>query len=154
TRFGKTDDPEIAARIVKTCLLAPDAVKDLRSVGKLADQAVTRTEKHPQYRWFLLARGLADYRAGQFARALPWLQKSVGARDPYCDPTANLVLALAHHRLEQAGEARLALDKADGIIKARFPKIEKEGPGADWDDWLRFQILRREAGALIEEKKK
>jgi serine/threonine-protein kinase len=153
TRFGKTDDPEIAARIVESCLLAPDAVKDLKVVGKLAERATTGTEKHPQYRRFLLARGLADYRAGQFARALPWLQKSVGARDPFCDVTANLVLALAHHRLEQAGEARQALDKADGIIKARFPKIEKEGPGADWDDWLRFQVLRREAGALIEGKK-
>jgi hypothetical protein len=56
---------------------------------------------------------------------------------------------MAQHRLGKADEARLSLGRADAMMKEVFPRADKEGPGPDWADWLRFQICRREAEALL-----
>src|SRR6185369_12372440 len=75
-RFGKAaTDPQMAARTAKTCSLAPGAVADFRWVELLADHAVTGTEKHNDYRYFVLAKGLTEYRAGRHAGALKWLER-------------------------------------------------------------------------------
>src|SRR5262249_49524444 len=139
----------------KTCLLMPGAIRDLKSVLKLADQAVTGTQKHGDYRWFLLARGMADYRADQYADAIDRMKKVLlpGAEDLYRDPMADLFLAMAHHQRGQADESRKALDKARALMAQRFPKPDKEGLGNNWDDWLRCQIVLREVEALLEQKR-
>ena len=64
-RFGETDDPTIAERTAKICLLIPVASADLSPRVRLAERAVTGTEEHKYYRYFLLARALAHYRAGR-----------------------------------------------------------------------------------------
>src|SRR5262249_33048188 len=117
TRFGKTNEAYIAERAAKTCLLVPNAVPNLSPVLQLAERAVTGTEKQAIYRWFLLARGMADYRAGRFAGAVDPLRKSLSPRgqEVYLDGMAYLFLALAHHRMGQAEEARQSLAKARAL---------------------------------------
>src|SRR5262249_3427166 len=66
-RFGTAADLHVADITAKSCLLRPDAVADPGAVQKLADRLVTGTEGHEFYRWFVLAKGLADYRAGRDA---------------------------------------------------------------------------------------
>jgi hypothetical protein len=57
---------------------------------------------------------------------------------------------MAHHRLGQGGEARQALARARELAEQRLPKPEKGEPlGGAWDDWIRFQVLRREAEGLL-----
>src|SRR5262249_38914293 len=121
-RFGQTENSNVAERTAKTCLLMPGAIRDLKSVLKLADQAVTGTQKHGDYRWFLLARGMADYRADQYADAIDRMKKVLlpGAEDLYRDPMADLFLAMAHHQRGQADESRKALDKARALMAQRF----------------------------------
>jgi tetratricopeptide (TPR) repeat protein len=152
TRFARAKNPIIADRTAKTCLLMPGAVTDLKPVMKLADRAVTGTEKEGCYRWFLLARGMADYRDGRFASAITWLDKSLSADSDWrplsLDATAHLFLAMAHQQLGRPAEARQALDKATKMMAQKLP----DDPGMDWDDWLRFQIVRREAEALVKGK--
>jgi serine/threonine protein kinase/formylglycine-generating enzyme required for sulfatase activity/Flp pilus assembly protein TadD len=150
-RFRQTSDPGTADRTAKTCLLRPDAVADLEPVVRLAEQAITGTEKHPAYRWYLMARGMADYRQGQFARVIERLEKgNRGDIDAYRAATTSLLLAMAHHRLGQGGEARQALARARELAEQRLPKPEKGEPlGGAWDDWIRFQVLRREAEGLL-----
>jgi tetratricopeptide (TPR) repeat protein len=147
TRFSQTKNPIIADRTAKTCLLLPDAVSDPRPVMKLADLAVTGGKKEGCYRWFLLARGMAEYRDGRFAGALTWLDKSLAADSewPPLDATACLFLAMARHRLGQTDKARQALDRAGKMMEQLVPGDK----GVDWDDWLRFQVVRREAEALV-----
>jgi tetratricopeptide (TPR) repeat protein len=149
-RFGETDKPEVAERTAKTCLLAPNEVKDIKLVTKLADRAVTGTEHHGYYRWFLLARGMAHYRAGEYGAAVDRLHDALtpGEEANYLDALAHLFLAMAHHRLGKAGEARESLERARTIME-EAPAPEKEGLGAGWADWLRYQIVRREAEALL-----
>jgi WD40 repeat protein/tetratricopeptide (TPR) repeat protein len=111
-RFGQTDEPLIAERTAKVCLLLPDAVADQNVVQRLAQRAVTGTEKNLGYGWFQLAKGLAEYRAGQFERSIEWLRES--QKDRYASlggskALAHLFLAMAQHRLGRADEARAEL---------------------------------------------
>jgi tetratricopeptide (TPR) repeat protein len=150
TRFGHTDNPAIAERTAKTCLLFPDAVDNLEPVVQLAKRALTINPNHPDMKWFYLARGMADYRLGQYEGAQEWLQKALSSdeEDGIRDSTVYLFLAMAHHRLGKTEEARLA-ERALGIIDRNVPKIESGDLSDSWDDWLRFQINRREAEALL-----
>jgi WD40 repeat protein/serine/threonine protein kinase len=153
-RFGGTQEPNVAERTAKTCLLMPEAVADLQPVLKLAEQAVTKTEQHGDYRWFLVARGMADYRNGRFAEARDKLRGvlAMGSEARYCDDTARLFLAMADHRLGHVDEARRALDEARALMEQQLPKPDREGLEDGWDDWLRCQSARREAEQLIDGK--
>jgi tetratricopeptide (TPR) repeat protein len=153
-RFGQTKEAYVADRTAKTCLLMPDAVDDLKPVVRLAEQAVTGTEKNTDYGWFLLARGMAHYRTGEFAAAVERLRNALNpdAEVIYRDAAVHLFLAMAQHRLGQAGEARAALAKAQALMDEKFPRPGRDVLGANWGDWLRCQLFRREAEELLEEK--
>jgi WD40 repeat protein len=170
-RFGNTDDPEIADRTAKACLLAPEAVGDLGPVFKLADRAVTGTENHGYNGWFLLTKGLAEYRSGHYAAVVNWLSQIAPEADTLNRDTAVLaVLAMAKYRLALArgadksgliGEARVALKQAQAILAEKMPdpKVGRpfgtRGPFrvGDFPDWVRARILTREAAALLDEDK-
>jgi WD40 repeat protein len=153
-RFGRTDDPVVAERTAKACLLITDGAIDLAPIVRLAEQAITGTEEHPFYRYFLFARGLAHYRAGEFARAVERLEKCVTPDNPTiaCDGSAYLVLAMAHRRLGHADDAAQSLAKARKTIDvATWPVINSGDLGDSWHDVVMIHILRREAEALLEE---
>jgi tetratricopeptide (TPR) repeat protein len=131
TRFGNTE--EIAERVAKTCLLAPDAVSDLGLPLKLADQAVTGAEKDPDYHWFVLTKGLAEYRAGRYAAAVDWMNRFSPKVDGlHYDATAFAVLAMAkfrlsglHQRLEQSTDRAQTLPAAKAQ-RAHVPRLAPE----------------------------
>jgi serine/threonine protein kinase/Flp pilus assembly protein TadD len=159
-RFSHTADLAVAERTAQDCLLAPDAVPDLRPVMQLADRAVTGTQHHTGYRYFLLTRGMADYRAGQFANALDWLNQSLSlAREPRYGSESELVartylfLAMAHHRLGHADQARHALDQARQRIQSTY-KATSGGKPRTLEVPLAYEISRKEAEALIQVKAK
>jgi serine/threonine protein kinase/predicted Zn-dependent protease len=150
-RFGTTDDPGDAAFIARTCALLPFPDGDAERVLKLADRAVTGTEKHPLHTYFQLTKALAEYRAGEFTASVTRLQalapKADGGRE---DATAFTVLALAQHRLGQTEEARAALANARAVAAARMADPREGRPfGQDWSDWVHFRILYREAEGLL-----
>jgi tetratricopeptide (TPR) repeat protein len=147
-RFGKTDATMDAEQTAKTCLLAPDAVRDFEAVQKLADLAV---EKGGAGGWCGLTKALAEYRAGRCAKAIECLQR-VGpkAGGDSLDAPAFALLAMARKRQGQAKEARAALNQAQAILEHKQPKPERgQHFGGDWHDWLRAQILCREAESLL-----
>jgi tetratricopeptide (TPR) repeat protein len=153
-RFGKTNDAMLAERTAKACLLIPNSVVDLAPVVRLADQAITGTEEHMYYRYFLFARALAHYRAGEFASAVEKLEKCLVPERPEInrDGAAYLVLAMAHHRIGHAAEAAHAIAKARDIIDVKtWPTINSGNLGDSWHDVLIIHILRREAEALLKE---
>jgi tetratricopeptide (TPR) repeat protein len=158
-RFGRTDKPEIAERIAKAFLLAPAAHDDLGPAMKLSEKAITGTEKHFQYRYFVLTRALADYRAGRFADACKRIAAFAPRADRFgrtavsnavFDSQAFAVLAMAKHRLGQPGEARAAMLSARAIV-TRFMPAPKAGRNFDinWHDWLHCQALYQEADKLM-----
>jgi tetratricopeptide (TPR) repeat protein len=153
-RFQDTQSPEIAERTAKTCLLLSDAVPDIDRVQKLADRAVTGTEKHGSYRWFVFVKGLAEYRAGRRAEAVKWLNRFEPHADgAHIDVSAFAVLAMAQHRLGQKEKAYAALHSAQVIFAEKMPDPVAGRPFGDgWHDWLHCQLLLREAEALLSQK--
>jgi WD40 repeat protein/Flp pilus assembly protein TadD len=160
-RFGNR--AQLAERISKTCLLIPDAVSDLGEVFKLADRAVTGTEQHPYYRWYVHAKGLAEYRAGRDAGAVAWLTRfSPRADGVHSDAAAFSILAMAQQRLGRAEAAREALGHARAILTKKMPDPGAGRPftaafpfsAGDAHDWLHAAILFREAEAFVGADKK
>jgi serine/threonine protein kinase/Flp pilus assembly protein TadD len=154
-RFDKTKDPVIAERMAKTCALAPGAVADFSRVEKLAELAVTGTEKHRYYRYFVLAKGLTEYRAGRHAEAIKWLELfAPKAGGVHWDATSFAALAMAQYRLGRTDEAKTILAKANAIIKAKLPdpSTGQLFRWSDWHDWVHAQILSREAEELLKKE--
>jgi tetratricopeptide (TPR) repeat protein len=155
-RFGNR--AQLAERISKTCLLIPDAVSDLGDVFKLADRAVTGTEQHRYYRWYVQAKGLAEYRARRDAGAVAWLTRfSPQADGVHFDAAAFAILAMAQHRLGRSEAARDALGHARAILTKKTPDPGASRPftaafpisAGDAHDWLHAAILFREAEAVV-----
>jgi formylglycine-generating enzyme required for sulfatase activity/tetratricopeptide (TPR) repeat protein len=135
----------------KTCLLLPDAVADLDPVLQLARRPLTGMEKDFAYRWLLICKALAEYRAGQFGAAVEAINKVAPKTNGECvDATAYTILALAELGRGRPAEARVALASAR-VIAVEIPLRpgNRQQPGGTWDDWLRYDILRREAAELL-----
>jgi tetratricopeptide (TPR) repeat protein/serine/threonine protein kinase len=153
-RLGKIDQPDVAGRTAQDCLLAPDSLADAERAVQLADRAVHAAENHREYPWFLLTRGLAEYRAGRPAEAVEWLKRrSLKSEDGRLDASAAAILAMAQHRLGQADAARAALGHAQAVLAQQMPDPARGRPfGDDWIGWAKAQILCREAEQLIRPK--
>jgi WD40 repeat protein/serine/threonine protein kinase/predicted Zn-dependent protease len=151
-RFGATDQPDVAAWVAWTLVLAPDAVKDLDHSAKLADAAVRRA---PENEFCSNTLGAALYRAGRFGEALRQLNAASAAWQQARDKPAThsrayawFFLAMTHQRLGHAIEARQWLDRA-----LKWMEMEVQNPGNKavvvWNRRLTLQLLRREAQLLI-----
>jgi tetratricopeptide (TPR) repeat protein len=174
-RFSDSDDPRIANRTATTCLLVPAAVDDLRPVLRLTERAMTGSGPNSYGRfeqcnsaeigvyscWFLLVKGMAHYRTGHYDDAIAQLKQahSLGRESRYFNSrsltgTAHAFLAMAHHRLGRPAEARQALDQATELLEQPYSKIGWNwNIDLDWDNWLRFYLVHREAETLVKAKR-
>jgi serine/threonine-protein kinase len=148
-RFEKPSEqqPEIAGRMAKVCVLVPDAVSDFSRVERLARLLAADTKNQTLRRWWDLTRGMIDFRAGRHAGAVEWLGRfSPKADGTHSDVSGFAVLAMAHHRLGHAGEARASLDAARAVLAT---KPQGATPGSSWRDWVQCELLCREAEQLL-----
>jgi tetratricopeptide (TPR) repeat protein/tRNA A-37 threonylcarbamoyl transferase component Bud32 len=153
-RFGKTNKPEIADRIAKSCLLTPDGGGELERAVKLARKAVIADEENPVATWFRLVKGLADYREGRFADAVADLGRLSPDNDyAHLVITKFAVRAMAHQRLRHTQQARADLVTAQALLAgAEATGSPDQGvpfPDTDWQPWVHAQILSREAEKLL-----
>jgi serine/threonine protein kinase/Flp pilus assembly protein TadD len=134
-RFGGTDDPLIAENTAKACLLLCDAVSaaDSSRVQQLAELAVTDTETHWAHRYFMRSRGLAEHRAGRYAKAVEWLERfTPSANGLHEDASVFAILSMAQHGLGRVKEAEAALASARAILE-KMPDPAKGRPFlSDW----------------------
>jgi hypothetical protein len=108
----------------------------------------------PNLVWYLHAHALALYRAGRFEAAIARCHDSMKAAPTWRGVPLNwLLVAMAHHRLGQAEEARPWLDKAvqwrGGTFNGRRQVDIPYPPEVHLNDWLEFEVLYREAEALV-----
>jgi tetratricopeptide (TPR) repeat protein len=156
-RFGRADDPDSGYWLAWTCALAPDAVADASRPVQLAEKAVAKEPKNLAYRRTL---GAALYRAGRFDEAAKQLTEA-STLDPNDPRTAMaytwFFLALAHHRLGHADEARRWLDKATRATEDALKPLGKSANPAGvipppWNRKLTLRLLRREAEELMQRR--
>jgi tetratricopeptide (TPR) repeat protein len=150
-RFGNTKADLIAHRVALDCVLMPKAVCDPELPLQLAERAVGQVPNHP---WHLLILGAAYCRAGRFESAVERLEQSLKASQRDAPPNLPhflalrwLFLALTYHGMGQTQQAHYCLEQA---IQGMDTDLPKPGRGDEsWGDWIRCQIVRREAEALL-----
>ena len=148
-RFDKTEDRSTAQIVLNACTLAPGAVADLARAVRLAEKAVALDPKDSGSHEVL---GRTLYRAGRTEEAVKQLGEAVAIGDKTGNVWHWLFLAMAHHDLGHADEARAWLGKAAGWIDQELAKPSSESPGGSglsWDQRLELPLLRQEAEALI-----
>jgi tetratricopeptide (TPR) repeat protein len=135
-----------------TCTLAPNSGADPARIVGLAEKLLAESSRD---HWHVHQLGAALYRADRFAEAVERLTEATElSSHPYRTNMLHtwFFLAMAHHRLGHAAEARRWLDKAvHGTEEAL--KLPAEPPGKSihpsprphWDQKLTLHLLRREA---------
>jgi serine/threonine protein kinase/WD40 repeat protein len=147
------DKSSTAARHTSiACLLSPLAPADTQRAARLADRALSGNTDPKLQKEVWLGKGMAEYRLGNFAAALVWLEKAarVEKKDSHnLEPVTSAafaVMASAQQQLKQPEKARTALAQAQTILKtARGTEAQL---GANWHDILIAQALVREASQL------
>jgi tetratricopeptide (TPR) repeat protein len=168
-RGGPSPDADTALWTAWTGVLIPDSGADPTRVVQLADRAVAVA---PENRDSLIIKGAALYRAGKWEAAVETLtaaasappgaktmaQSSARFSPEAFDDTGYelLFLAMAHHQLGHADEARSWLDRAvRWMEQAPLPKTDNGGdnPLYAWNRRVAHEVLRREAEALLKQAK-
>jgi tetratricopeptide (TPR) repeat protein len=151
--FGETREPENANAVARTIVLAPDALPDFNLVVKLAEKAVAQAPGNFDY---LRTLGAVLYRARRFDAAVEKLTetaKNPGPSGEVSNAYNWLFLAMVHHRLGHADEARQWLDKAVERIDRLGHETTGEAadvPRLSWRERTTLDRLRREAEALVQ----
>jgi hypothetical protein len=153
-RFRDAQDPFVAERVCKSCLLLEAPAAELPKLCELAHRSVTNGANNGVIRYFLFAQALADYRAGQFATSHDWAQKCLQSKQamaPYGIGMAKLISAMSARRLGHNDQARSEWADASQFC-APLPRVDRGQllfPG-DWHDGIGMELLRREAQKLFE----
>lgn len=143
-RYGTTNKPSDGECAAKVCVLTPQSGADFNRVEKLVDAAVAADPNI----WFLLCKGMAEYRLGHYAAAVEPLQKTLSMDGNFTCP--GLMLAMTDYQLGKKDEAKAMLAKLAKHMDETSPKFTKASLGDDaWTDTLVDRHLLREATALM-----
>jgi len=140
---------------LKTIVLISDFKADAKVLARLAEMAIAGDEQQDWYEWWLLAKGLHDYRTGKYADALTACRESrrrapASKGQPQALTSLNLVVeAMALQRTGDGAGAKRALTQAKSILDFNVTGID----AAWWQDWQAAHILYREGEELIAGKK-
>ena len=137
-----------ARGVVWVCSLLPDAVSDFQQVVQLAEAAAAKDNSFNP-----AVLGAVHYRAGRFEEALKDLNYALGPPAKLRYAWEGYMLALAHHRLGHAEEAKLWLSRATAMSdQATKEDVDFRSSGRPyrWLQRLVAQILQREAEGLIQ----
>jgi tetratricopeptide (TPR) repeat protein len=147
-RYGNTGDPFEAMVVAWSCGLAPGAVADPLVPVRLAERAV---KSLPQISLYLNTLGAAQYRAGQYEKAIERLNESIKVSREGGSWADWVFLAMAHYRLGHRDEARQWLRKVQQFDRARLALIpaNRRGPSPGPRNHLEFDLLRREAEGVV-----
>jgi tetratricopeptide (TPR) repeat protein len=136
-------------RAAKCCLLMPEAPIELRRIIDAVDSA--NTSATDMLQWFPITKGLAEFRLGRYEQAIDWATKGRDANEEQeVKIEAELIIAMANHKLGRNDQAQAALATAGGQIEKNPPLLGiGENTDGESQGWLICHILLREANDLI-----
>ena len=111
--------PDLAEASNDLAWLLATAPGPLRNAPEAVAHGRRAAELVPDESMYLNTYGVALYRAGRFAEAVPVLGKSLEAGRGEFDAFDLFFLAMAHHRLAHRGEARGCFDRAVSWVAAQ-----------------------------------
>jgi serine/threonine protein kinase len=154
-RFSDTQNPNVAERVAKSCLLLPPPDDQLARARVLAQRAVDAGPDHYTSRYFQFVHALAEYRAGHFAEAKTWVDRSLEQTDKvfglYPQIMAGLLRAMVSARLGDVQKARGEW----GSLERDWSNYPSLGRGqllypVDWHDGIGAELLHREAQRMFQ----
>jgi hypothetical protein len=159
SRYAGTDNPVIAQRIIRECLLTPASEEVMTALDSFADTLETSITQADSDRatsvWESYAMAMMSYRRGDYDSALKWCQRDNPPNNnfPTRDYSVRLIQAATCQRLGRHDEAQAELEACRAGIEKTFapdaPKKAGEWKGF-WFDRVYLQIHLREATAVIE----
>jgi tetratricopeptide (TPR) repeat protein len=147
-RFGTSNDPCELERTAKAGLLVPPPSPEVAArLRAMARAAVERAGSgNPVLPWYLLALGLAEYRASDPGTALKALDRCLAIETDLNVMIAALsIQAMALHRQGQSPAARDRLGRAERLVTEQLTTMA----APDWPDRLIARRLVREAQAVV-----
>ena len=150
--FGSiTNDPRIADRMAKSCLILPPDDQALGTVANLADITVTFDANSADNPWFQFCKGFAEYRLGNFDIAADWMHVVFDHinEGSHRDVEAYMVLAMALQRYNRPQEAADAFAKGTSLAARRLRSVERGDIDSGWTDWVLAKALMREAQQVL-----
>jgi tetratricopeptide (TPR) repeat protein len=158
--FGENSKTHLVERIVKSFSLLPPSAGLLAELSPLAEKMARATPEDANPNngalpWQCLSLALFEYRRGNYAKAVSWGNRCLSFKQDSAMERvagAQAILAVAHHQLGHAEQARSALAKSRELVEERWktPFIVNADPRGWWYDWFIARILEREAAATIE----
>jgi tetratricopeptide (TPR) repeat protein len=148
-RFARPEDPHGTNTAFYACVLAPDTVADFDPLVRLAELA---NAKKPKDWYYLDTLGAVLYRAGRCEDALRTYDEACALHAKGGNSCNWYLMAMAHHRLGHADEARRWLSRAvEWQEQASHKDVHDplQPTPLSWPDRLTLDLLRREAEALI-----
>jgi serine/threonine protein kinase/tetratricopeptide (TPR) repeat protein len=145
-RFETTTSRVTAERTAKICLILPRPSQELERARRLANRAVGDDEPHQFRQWFRLAKGMAEYRSGDFLGAIDWMTRARDGMPAEAVVTIDIHLAMSHYQLGRTEEALAVLDRARQTMKT---SIAAPGAGYIGGGLPMCYLHMREAEALI-----
>ncbi len=161
TSFNGVDDPLVAGRVLRNCLLVPasphliDALKPLAKCAGETLQNIDFSAKVAGWKtpWRCEVLALWEYRAGNPSAAMVWCNRCLNAVEkvPARDAATEAVLAMCQAKLGKTEDARNELARARSLIQHKFqtPLTLNSTDGA-WYDWVFARMLMNEATELIQ----
>src|SRR5262249_25106086 len=136
-------NPVTANGAVWLCCLAPGAASDYKSLVAMAQRAVQESPTPLGRAYCLNTLGAILYRAGRYQEALDSLKEGLAQQKSDGIPHDWVFLAMAHHRLGNAAEARRWLDK----LRAYQPAANASSN--DFWNGLEIPLFRQEVEELL-----
>jgi tetratricopeptide (TPR) repeat protein len=156
-RLGRGDHPAAAYFwTARTCILSPSAVPNWEPVVKAAERCALIVPRNSKA---LATLGGALYRARRFSLAEERISQALKGHDVGKVPETGgacllkPLLAMIHHQLAHASEARLWLNKATAqaseIKRDRSEEYTMNRVLPGWNEQLELELLIREAERLV-----
>jgi len=151
-RFSSAKDRAMCDRIAKSCLLLPITGPRLETARQLASRAYAEGDSHNYLPWFIMCKGMAEYRAGNYDAAVRLLAIAHRRESwvPIGVTTCGVYLAMAQHRQGDTAAARQTLQQAKTVVDECVQKLGVDvlAPGGVTNT-LVCLIAWREAEAMI-----
>lgn len=159
SRHGKSADPDTVRTVIWACTLVPNAVPELTTVHRLAEELLARNPKDPKSLTLLEA---ILHRMGRFETALQRFSEAEEERRfwssmlPWWKWSERSFAgfpfhAMAHHRLGQQEKAEFVMGghRVDVDKAARSGLLDDGELHPPWMESLELQLLDAEAKVLI-----
>lgn len=159
-RFANTRHKIVAEQAMKSCLLTsatPETLAGLVPLSEIVAESCRRPELPADaymHAWRCFCLGLFEYRRGNYAEAVPWLDTALAIHNPNDarETAIRLVMALVQVRLGNVERANTEAQRADELLQrhntAAVTPTPPEAPTVVfhgyWFDWVINQILREE----------